>query len=757
MSQVFVNNGVSTLAANVAAADTTIFIQAGHVARFPTIAAPDYCFVTLENAAGALEIVKVTAHGAASASLTVVRGQQGTTALDWLTGDLVELRLTKDELNRFERAALRDGDTYSNTHDFLNATLKVKTPTTPFEAATKSFVESFLAAAAAAGAAGQLPNQAGKNGKYLRTNGTISTFENLSNGGVNTQSISSNLVLTADSEKYQQLSPQGPNLDITLPDATSLTTGFDVYKLRNTGTFGLGVCNNQNGLLGYLRAADETLLDLLGNGSAAGTWDVQLNRSPLDVADTVNTVGVSGTVAAATRYAKYRTAQLSATRGLQAYVSTAGNTTVVAVDLTTGAVGAPAAAQSDGAGTNLGYALFPLNATQALLVFSDKRMVVLTVAGDLSISFGTSVTLSATYGLFAPDAVGTTPNIIKLSPSLFLTIGGWSSPVQTVAISISGSVITQSVVSVSGISEGWQAYIGWVPLTATSALCTYTNATGNSSPYTNYTFVVTVSAGVQTHGTPITRSVSNQITAQPLLPYSSTKALQLINQAANVYARVLTISGSAVSAGTEQLVRSDASEGSLGGFSTLQSITNSNAYAYSAFAQDLGSYPIGGTYYASQSKAGVIDILNVNFAASTVSVATQAIATGTPVLTDSGYHLTFSYSANALTVGRVQLSATGATSLSSTVIQAKGATAFNYSIGKNYAYAVGSTPSGSSLSYSILVTDTGTLKASSNYSVTQPPLALKAVVEYPMQFTIGGRVWATQGPSNGTVSTARLI
>lgn len=270
MSQVFVNNGVSTLAANVSAADTTIFIQAGHVARFPTIAAPDYCFVTLENAAGALEIVKVTAHGAASASLTVVRGQQGTAALDWLTGDLVELRLTKDELNRFERAALRDGDTYSNTHDFLNATLKVKTPTTPFEAATKSFVESFLAAATAAGAAGQLPNQAGKAGAFLKTNGTLATFEFIP--GADGAQVTGSTTLTATSPAAMTVTPTAPGQYATLPDATTCAKGVNLFSIYNAGEHDYGVKDAAGNQIGWVRPKTGAVIGLSANANAAGVW-----------------------------------------------------------------------------------------------------------------------------------------------------------------------------------------------------------------------------------------------------------------------------------------------------------------------------------------------------------------------------------------------------------------------------------------------------------------------------------------------------
>lgn len=88
------NNANSVLAAAVVAADTSITVSAGQGDRFPVVASPDYTLVTLENAAGNREIVKVTARAASVDILTVVRAQEGTTALAWNIGDVVSQRLT---------------------------------------------------------------------------------------------------------------------------------------------------------------------------------------------------------------------------------------------------------------------------------------------------------------------------------------------------------------------------------------------------------------------------------------------------------------------------------------------------------------------------------------------------------------------------------------------------------------------------------------------------------------------------------------
>lgn len=130
MAQIWGNNAISTLAASLASGDTTVFIQPAHGARFPVVAAPDTCYCTLEDAAGVIEIVKVTAHTAAASSLTVVRAQQGTAAAAFIIGDICELRLTAAELSAFETdidtlyatKANKAGDTYTGTHDFSGAT-----------------------------------------------------------------------------------------------------------------------------------------------------------------------------------------------------------------------------------------------------------------------------------------------------------------------------------------------------------------------------------------------------------------------------------------------------------------------------------------------------------------------------------------------------------------------------------------------------------------------------------------------------------
>jgi hypothetical protein len=86
------NNAFGTLNAGINSSATTIVLTAGQGARFPTLSAGDYFYATLIDTSNNLEIVKVTARS--TDTMTVVRGQDNTTARAYSTNDRFELRPT---------------------------------------------------------------------------------------------------------------------------------------------------------------------------------------------------------------------------------------------------------------------------------------------------------------------------------------------------------------------------------------------------------------------------------------------------------------------------------------------------------------------------------------------------------------------------------------------------------------------------------------------------------------------------------------
>jgi len=66
------NNAFGTLNTGITSSDTTIVLNTGEGARFPSLSAGDYFFATLIDTTNNLEIVKVTARS--TDTMTVVRG-----------------------------------------------------------------------------------------------------------------------------------------------------------------------------------------------------------------------------------------------------------------------------------------------------------------------------------------------------------------------------------------------------------------------------------------------------------------------------------------------------------------------------------------------------------------------------------------------------------------------------------------------------------------------------------------------------------
>jgi len=93
------NNAFGVLNAGITNSDTTIVLKSGEGARFPTLTAGDYFYATLIDTSNNLEIVKVTARS--TDTMTVVRGQDGTSARAYATNDRFELRPTAALFSEF--------------------------------------------------------------------------------------------------------------------------------------------------------------------------------------------------------------------------------------------------------------------------------------------------------------------------------------------------------------------------------------------------------------------------------------------------------------------------------------------------------------------------------------------------------------------------------------------------------------------------------------------------------------------------------
>lgn len=97
MPRIYTNFAKSTLASGIGAGDLSVTVAAGQGALFPAAGAGNTFDAVIFNTSAQREIVSCTSR--TGDVLTIVRAQQGTTALAWNAADGIGHRLTKDALN----------------------------------------------------------------------------------------------------------------------------------------------------------------------------------------------------------------------------------------------------------------------------------------------------------------------------------------------------------------------------------------------------------------------------------------------------------------------------------------------------------------------------------------------------------------------------------------------------------------------------------------------------------------------------------
>jgi hypothetical protein len=169
MTQLFANNATSTLAASLTNVATSFAVATGEGARFPNPSSPDFFRATLFQVVSGVEVnhevIKVTAR--ATDTFTVVRGQDGTTAKAFNSGDPVQLRFTSgDAYNAVAGAPF--GFTYSpsGSNNIVVAAGGVMDSTNAFWLAGAAMTKDVTSAWAAGTAAGGLDTGTVGNNEY---------------------------------------------------------------------------------------------------------------------------------------------------------------------------------------------------------------------------------------------------------------------------------------------------------------------------------------------------------------------------------------------------------------------------------------------------------------------------------------------------------------------------------------------------------------------------------------------------------------
>jgi hypothetical protein len=162
MAVKFSNNASGTIASSINSTTTTIVLTSGQGSLFPALGANDYFFATLVDSSNNLEIVKVTARS--TDTMTVVRGQDGTSGRSYTAGDRFELRPVAASFNSFGEDLLTKAPIESPTFTGIPAgpTAAPGTNTTQF--ATTAFVQDV---------AGNLGTMSSQNANNVNISGGV--------------------------------------------------------------------------------------------------------------------------------------------------------------------------------------------------------------------------------------------------------------------------------------------------------------------------------------------------------------------------------------------------------------------------------------------------------------------------------------------------------------------------------------------------------------------------------------------------------
>ena len=127
MTTEYRNNAFSTITAGLTASAFDVTVSVVSDATFPSVTSPDYFYATLEDTAGQVEILKVTASKVVANQFTVIRGADNTVPLVWAIGSIIEMRLVRamvEEFRDHNHTALYANlaSTVSNSYQFATLT-----------------------------------------------------------------------------------------------------------------------------------------------------------------------------------------------------------------------------------------------------------------------------------------------------------------------------------------------------------------------------------------------------------------------------------------------------------------------------------------------------------------------------------------------------------------------------------------------------------------------------------------------------------
>lgn len=393
-----------------------------------------------------------------------------------------------------------------------------------------------------------MPASVSHNGNYWALNanladvtaatpGVSASWQALNIGAGGSAEVSSavSITLTAASYRVQAVAMTAADKFVTLPAATTLATGGEIFVIKNTGAIAFCVRDSAGTLLGAVDPGQLVFLYLVNAATAAGVWAVG-NSSANALAQTIYQA-TALTVNAASSTAVVVT-PMSATQAIACWSGASGYINTCTLNISGNVVTAGAVLVVNAVSSRF-TSVAAVSATQAVLIYAGTgdylNCCTLNVSGT-TLTNGTVLIVNAVASVYgAVAAMSATQAIV--------TYSGTTSYTQACTLNISGTTLTAgAVLSVNAINSSYQAI---TPLSATKALIAYSSSSAFLQVCTLDVSGTTLTAGtvLTLNGTdsrfPSLAAISS---TQAVIAYTGPTAMFPLN------VRALNVSGTTVTA-----------------------------------------------------------------------------------------------------------------------------------------------------------------------------------------------------------------
>lgn len=389
---------------------------------------------------------------------------------------------------------------------------------------------------------------------------------------INFLNQSTNITLTAANMDSLIVVSGTVDLVLTLPDATTLTSGRNV-TIKNTGAFNLIVNDFASNFLFILQPETGIIAWASSIATPAGVWAVYENI-PDFLTNTRQEINARPGFVLSNNHV----APISSTQAVKIYIQqVGGNTSVyllyaVVVTNTAGVLsyGTPTLLASDlSQGQGSYSSICTLTATSGLVVYAEggtsfSKAVAFTISGT-TITAGTPITVDATTAQFQ--------NVTALSSTAAAFVSNTGSSIRGAVLTVSGTTITVGTVNTTLATVNTIRYIGISALSATLFAILYAGTTNTEAK----TVTVTGTGAGATLTANATATVATGVGNFYALSTRSAASLFAHYQTSlgEGAAVVLTVSGTTITTNTAVTVSANATQQSV---SMLSATNGVNVY-----------------------------------------------------------------------------------------------------------------------------------------------------------------------------------